>query len=166
MRKYLETQIDSARSDIQSLEIELAKLQARLETLLETLDQAPDEDGPKKKTRRRSLSPQWRAVLYFMLRDYHDGASYDDIHEITTRVGIDMKKENLRGHMGNYKTSGHVVSPRPGVFVVTSEGKKQAKAPDEESPEVAQASPEVPLDQHGQAVRQRRSWDLDDEIPF
>lgn len=134
MRKQIQNQIDSALEHLRALEIERAKLDTRLETLREMLALAPDEDAPKKSVRRRSLSPQWQGVLYFMQEDHPDGASYDDIHSITERVGIDMKKANLRGHMGNYKASGYVKAVSPGNFVLTPEGKKQAAKPEDEKP--------------------------------
>lgn len=134
MKKQIQEQIDSAVEQLHALEIEKAKLDTRLETLREMLDLAPDDDTPKRTTRRRSLSPQWQGVLYFMQEDHPDGASYDDIHQITERVGIDMKKANLRGHMGNYKASGYVKAVSPGTFVLTPDGKKQATKPEVEKP--------------------------------
>jgi len=134
MRKQIQEQIDSAVEQLHALEIEKAKLDTRLETLREMLDLAPDDDAPKKSPRRRSLSPQWQGVLYFMQEDHPEGASYDEIHHITERVGIDMKKANLRGHMGNYKASGYVKAVSPGTFVLTPDGKKQATKPEIEKP--------------------------------
>lgn len=87
----------------------------------------PDESPAKRPQRRRSLSPQWKGVLHLMDAEHPNGASYDDIHAITQRVGIDMKKDNLRGHMGNYKSSGYVKAVSPGVFILTGEGRKQAQ---------------------------------------
>ena len=134
MKKQIQVQIDSALAKLHALEIEKAKLDTRLETLREMLDLAPDDDAPKKASRRRSLSPQWQGVLYFMQEDHPEGASYDEIHRITERVGIEMKKANLRGHMGNYKASGYVKAVAPGTFVLTPDGRKQATKPDEEKP--------------------------------
>lgn len=134
MKKQIQEQIDSAIEQLHALEIERAKLGARIETLQEMLELAPDDDAPKKATRRRSLSPQWQGVLFYMQEEHPDGASYDEIHSITERVGIDMKKANLRGHMGNYKASGYVKAVSPGVFILTPDGKKQAAKPENEKP--------------------------------
>lgn len=186
MKKVIQTQIDSAIEQLHALEIERAKLGARIETLQEMLELAPDDDAPKKATRRRSLSPQWQGVLFYMQEEHPDGASYDDIHRITERVGIDMKKANLRGHMGNYKSSGYVKATSPGVFVLTPDGRKQATKPEIKEP-TAEAMgsnnlgadtgrgdgypPDNPSGSIPDASTDTPTWgtdnsDLDDEIPF
>lgn len=139
MREKIQLEIDSAREKLHALDIERAKIDTRLETLLEMLDLAPPEISPAKKTRKRSLSDNWQNVLYLMAKERPEGASYDEIYEMIERVGFDMKKSNLRGHMGGYKSSGYVSAVSDGVFVVTSEGKKQTKKPEIEKP-AAQAT--------------------------
>ena len=187
MRKQIEAQIDSAVEQLHALEIEKAKLDTRLETLREMLELAPDDEAPKRAVRRRSLSPQWQGVLFYMQEEHPEGASYDDIHRITQRVGIDMKKGNLRGHMGNYKASGYVRAVSPGTFVLTADGKKQATKPEKEEP-AAEATgssskgadtgrgdgypPDNPSGSIPDASTDTSFWDkptgrdLDDEIPF
>lgn len=134
MRDKIQIQIDSAKQQIHALEIERAKLDTRLETLEEMLALAPDEDKPQKKTRKRSLSENWQNVLYLMSDEKPEGASYEEIYEMIERVGFEMKKSNLRGHMGGYKSNGYVSAVSDGVFVVTAEGKKQAKKQKNEKP--------------------------------
>ena len=186
MRKQIQIQIDSAREKIHALEIERAKLDTRLETLLEMLDMAPPEEGRPKKTRRRSLSEHWQNVLYLMATEKPEGASYDDIYDIINRVGFNMKKANLRGHMGGYKSSGYVSAVSDGVFVVTTEGKKQTKKPEKEEPATevagskdtgavtgrdsglppARPSGSIPDASTDISTWERQKPDLDDEIPF
>lgn len=134
MREKIQAEIDSARLQMQSLDLERAKIASRIETLEEMLDFAPAESAPTKRTRKRSLSDNWQNVLYLMAAEKPEGASYDDIYGFIERVGFDMKKANLRGHMGGYKSSGYVSAVSDGVFVVTTEGKKQTKKPKEEEP--------------------------------
>jgi len=187
MKDKIQIQIDSAKEQIHALEIARAKLDTRLETLEEMLALAPDDDKPQKKTRKRSLSDNWQHVLYLMAHEKPEGASYDDIYEMIERVGFDMKKSNLRGHMGGYKANGYVSAVSDGVFVVTSEGKKQTKKPKTEKP-AAEATgsksmgavtgrdsgypPARPSGSIPDASTDTSGWDrpsgrdLDDEIPF
>lgn len=189
MREKIQLEIDSAREKIHALDIERAKLDTRLETLLEMLELAPSESKPQKKTRKRSLSEHWQNVLYLMSTERPEGASYDEIYEMIERVGFDMKKSNLRGHIGGYKSSGYVSAISDGVFVVTSEGKKQTKKPEIKEPanEVtgsyysgadtgrgdghppdnpSVSIPDASTDTSQSGYGGYRSRDLDDEIPF
>lgn len=193
MRDKIQIQIDSAKAQIHALEIERAKLDTRLETLEEMLALAPDEGKPQKKTRKRSLSDNWQHVLYLMSQEKPEGASYDDIYEMIERVGFDMKKSNLRGHMGGYKATGYVNAVSDGVFVVTAAGKKQTKKPEVEKPvadatgskrlgadtgrgdgyppdnpsgSIPDASTDNSTSRYGGYDQRPSARDLDDEIPF
>ena len=150
MRQEILKQIESWKSELYALEIEKARIEAKLETLAEMLALAPEDAKVKRKrTRTRSLSVAWSNVLYYMMTDLPQGATYDQIHKITTHLGIEIAKENLRGHMGNYKTAGYVTSPEAGVFLVSPEGKKQAKEPINKEP-VAKATGSKELGADGQ----------------
>lgn len=185
MREQIQQQIDSAREELHDLEIQRARIDERIKTLEEMLLLTPDEVPKRRATRKRALSDHWQNVLYLMLTEKPDGASYDEIYNMVERVGISMKKSNLRGHMGNYKASGYVKAVRDGVFVLTPEGKKQTKEFKEEEPDaITSGSHELgadtgrgdgyPPDNPSGSIPDastdtppwRRSEIDDDEIPF
>ena len=120
MKARIEAQIAAATDDLHNLEIEKARMEARLETLREMLDLWPDHPQPKRRNgnRGRMVKDEWRHVLWMMMDRHPGGARYDDLFALTQEVGIAPKqKANLRGHMGNYKAAGYVASPSPGLFL-------------------------------------------------
>ena len=129
MKAKIEAEIAAATNDLHNLEIEKAKVEARLQTLQEMLELWPDDPPARRRNgnRGRMVKDEWRQVLWMMMKRYPEGASYDDLFEMTQVVGIAPKqKANLRGHMGNYKAAGYVESPSPGIFVVTQKGAELA----------------------------------------
>lgn len=125
MKAKIEAEIATATNDLHNLEIEKAKVEGRLQTLREMLELCPDDPPARRRNgnRGRMVKEEWRQVLWMMMDRYPEGASYDDLFEMTQMVGIAPKqKANLRGHMGNYKAAGYVESPSPGLFVVTQKG--------------------------------------------
>lgn len=193
MRAKIQAQIDSALAELREVESQardLAILQARLhervDTLRGVLSQVPDDlHAPKRKrgTRGRTLKNEWRHVLWLMTREAPEGADYDTLHEMTLRAGLSIKKENLRGHMGNYKTAGYVEPTSPGVFVVTEDGKALALEMENAAPSGAASKgadtgrgagfpSDDPSGSIPDASTDTSRWgspssvDLDDEIPF
>lgn len=125
MREKIEAQIDSARLQLQEAELVHVRLKSRLETLEEMLAMLPREQKVRRATTGgRSLSEPWKSVISSMASLHPDGADYEEIFALTQDEGIGLRKENLRGHMGNYKAAGYVDAIRPGLFVITEHGKK------------------------------------------
>ena len=129
----IEDRMQELHELLRGLEIEHASVTSRIETLRETLDYLPESEL---KTRKRApvsgrpLSDEWRHVLWLMkTEDGQNGSTYDDIVAYAERSGVTVRKETLRGQMANYRQAGYVISPTPGVFLVTNEGAAQAKAP-------------------------------------
>lgn len=173
MREEIKEQLRVAREKLREVELEFARLSARVLTLEEMLALTVEENVPTKKrrplTRGRTLSEPWRYVLYYMTKeDDGAGVGYDDIERLTKKFGIETQKDNLRGQMASYKNSGYVTSPRPGRFSTTPEGRRLARRPLGDKDErpydlddiLGDTAPQSP------AASAASSSDYDDEIPF
>jgi hypothetical protein len=192
MKVKIQAQIDSAMAELRDVEKQMqrlaltqARLNERVSTLKDVLAEIPDDPQPARRRRNargRTLKTEWRHVLWMMMQEAPDGADYDTLHDMARRAGLGIKKENLRGHMGNYKSAGYVDAPSPGKFIVTDEGKSLALEMKNAAPEGAASKGAVtgrgevfPADNPSGSIPDASTdtsdwsspWDdTDDEIPF
>lgn len=156
MKAKIEAEIAAATNDLHNLEIKKAKVEARLQTLREMLELWPDDPPARRRNgnRGRMVKDEWRQVLWMMMKRYPEGASYDDLFEMTQAVGIAPKqKANLRGHMGNYKAAGYVESPSAGIFVVTQKGAELALEKEDAGPAAKSDPASSGVDDQGSGLR-------------